>query len=135
MLVDDKPVSAHFIGVLDGVAYLMRSGRDESLARYSVGHLHDINLFQRSIREGLKEADFLRGAEPYKFYWTQRYRSYSDTVVVGRATHGVVPVWFARLWLRVAQFLEHRHTLGELIGILRARSWDARERKRMGLDF
>jgi len=135
MFVDDKPVSSHFIGVLDGVAYLMRSGRDESMARYSIGHIHDINLLQRAIREGLREADFMRGAEPYKFYWTQRYRIYNDTLVAGRVLHGLVPTWFVRVWLRVAQFLEHRHTPRELIGILRARRWDAQERKRMGLDF
>ena len=135
MLVDEVPVSSHFIGVLDGVAYLMRSGRDESYARYSIGHLHDINLFQRSIREGLREADFLRGAEPYKFYWTSRYRLYDDTLVVGRVAHGIVPALFVRLWLRVAQFLEHRHTIPELVGILRVRRWEAKERRRMHLDF
>ena len=135
MLVDDKPASSHFIAVLDGVAYLMRSGRDASLARYSIGHIHDINLFQRAIREGLREADFMRGAEPYKFYWTQRYRIYNDTLVAGRVLHGLLPTWFVRVWLRVAQFLEHRHTPRELIGILRARRWDTQERTRMGLDF
>ncbi|MFC2008822.1 GNAT family N-acetyltransferase [Chloroflexota bacterium] len=135
MLVDEKPASSHFIGVLDRVAYLMRSGRDESLSRYSVGHLHDINLFQRAIHEGLREADFLRGAEPYKFYWTQRYRIYNDTLVAGRIASRAVPVSFVRLWLRAAQFLEHRHTIRELVGILRVRRFEARERKRMQLDF
>lgn len=135
MLVDEVPVSSHFVGVLDGVAYLMRSGRDESYARYSIGHLHDINLFQRAIREGLREADFLRGAEPYKFYWTQRYRTYNDTLVAGRIARGVVPVWLVQLWLSMAQFLEHRHTIPELVGILRVRRWESRERKRMQLDF
>jgi len=135
MMVDGKPVSSHLLGVLDGTIYLMRSGRDESLARYSIGHLHDAHLFQRSIREGLIEADFLRGAEPYKFYWTTRYRIYNDTLVAGRAGHGIVPVRFVRLWLRVAQFCEHRHSAGELLGILRIRRWEARERQRMGLDI
>ena len=135
MMVDGKPVSAHIVGVLDGVAYLMRSGRDESLARYSIGHLHDINLFQRAIREGLWEADFLRGAEPYKFYWTSRYRLYNDILVVGRVAHGLSPVWFVRLWLSVAEFLEHRHTIGEFIGMLRVRRREALERKRMRLDI
>jgi len=135
MCIDGEPVSVHLIGVLDGVLYLIRSGRDIAWADYDVGHLHEGNCLKRAIREGLHEADFLRGAEPYKYYWTKKYRMYNELVVSGCAGLGRMPVDLVRLWLRISQFLEHRHTPRELVAILRIRKREARERKRMFVDM
>ena len=88
-----------------------------------------------AIMEGLHEADFLRGAEPYKYYWAKKCRMYNELVVSGRAGLGTMPVDLVRLWLKISQFLEHRHTPRELVAILRIRRREARERKRMFVDM
>ena len=134
MKVDGRTASVHLVVVLDGVAYLLRSGRDSQFSEHSVGHLHDMQLLRESIEAGLREADFLRGAEPYKFYWTRTYRTYVELIVSGCAGPMPIPASAAYLWLRIARFLSFRHTPRELYGILRIRRWEAQERRRMGLD-
>lgn len=134
MKVSGRMASVHLAVVLDGVAYLLRSGRDSQFSRYSVGHLHDMQLFREVIAAGVREADFLRGAEPYKFYWTRTYRTYVELTVSNYAGPVPIPASAVYLWLRVARFLSHRHTPRELYGILRIRRWEAQERRRMGLD-
>ncbi|MBN1855689.1 MAG: GNAT family N-acetyltransferase [Dehalococcoidia bacterium] len=134
MCIDGEPVSIHFVGVLDGVLYLIRSGRDIAWADYDVGHLHEGDCLKRAIMEGLSEADFLRGAEPYKYYWTKQYRMYNQLVVSGRVGPVMMPVGLVWMWLRISQFLEHRHTPRELAAILRIRRREARERKAMRVD-
>jgi CelD/BcsL family acetyltransferase involved in cellulose biosynthesis len=133
MKVSGQTASVHLVVILDGVAYFLRSGRDSRFSEYSVGHLHYVHLFREAIAAGLWEADFLRGAEPYKFYWTRTYRTYVEVIVIGCAGPMPIPASAAYLWLRIARFLSHRHTPRELYGILRIRRWEAQERRRMGL--
>ena len=135
MKVDGRIASVHLVVVLDGVAYLLRSGRDSQFSEHSVGHLHDMQLLRESIEAGLREADFLRGAEPYKFYWTRTYRTYVELIVTRCAGPMPIPASAAYLWLRIARFLSYRHTPRELYGILRIRRWEAQERRRMGIDL
>ena len=135
MYLDGHSASVHIVLVLDGVAYFLRSGRDTELSRYSIGHIHDLHLLKQAIDSGLREADYLRGAEPYKFYWTQRYRCYVELVVSGRVGAFPMPAVVATAWLRAAQFLSHSHTPHELIQIIRIRWRESRERRRMGIDL
>jgi len=132
--IDDRVASVHIIGVLDGVAYLLRSGRDTQFSRLSIGHMHEVYMLRSAIGEGLREVDFLRGAEPYKFYWTQRYRTYSDLLIGARYRGRPMPVRLQWLFLRAARFLEHGHSPGELIAILKLKRREARERRKMGVD-
>ncbi len=134
MKVSGRTASVRLVVVLDGVAYLLRSGRESQFSEYSVGLLHGMQLFREVMAAGVWEADFLRGAEPYKFYWTRTYRTYVELIVSGGAGSMPIPASAAYLWLRVALFLSHRHTPRELYGILRIRRWEAQERRRMGLD-
>lgn len=133
MTIDGAVASVHFSCVLDGVAYLMRSGRDTSFAKYDVGHLHDLRLFRSWIAERRHEADFLRGAEPYKFYWTSQYRVYRELLATVAGRRGGVSVRLARIWIRMAGFFSHRHPPAEVLAYLRMRRVTRRELAKMGV--
>jgi CelD/BcsL family acetyltransferase involved in cellulose biosynthesis len=133
MQIDGTTVSAHFVLALDGAAYLMRSGRDIRYADYDVGHLHEYHLFRQWIALRLREVDFLRGAEPYKFYWTRNYRVYNDLLVVRNWSFGAVSLLCARSWLRLSRFLSHRHPPREVIAYIRARRATRKELRNMGI--
>ena len=131
--IDGKTASTHLVLVLDGVAYMMRSGRDTSFAKYDVGHLHDLRLLRKWIAMGLREADFLRGAEPYKFYWTPHHRVYVELLAVGSRQRGGVPLSVARVWMRIARFIAHRHPPREVLAYLRQQRGARRELRKMNI--
>lgn len=133
--VGGRPTSVCFNVVLDGVVYVMRSGRDTSFAEYSVGHIHDSRLFRRWIAEGRREVDFLRGAEPYKFYWTRRYRRYVELIAARAGGASGIPLPVARAWIALSRFLSHRHPPRELLYYLRLRWAIPRELRQMGIDL
>lgn len=133
MDLDGRAVSAHLVVVLDGVAYMMRSGRDTSLGKLSIGHLHDLKLFAHYINAGCTEVDFLRGAEPYKFYWTRHYRRYVECFAVRSGPLRGLSLSAARTWIWLSQFLSHRHPPGEVLAYIRQRRAISRELRRMGL--
>jgi CelD/BcsL family acetyltransferase involved in cellulose biosynthesis len=131
MLLDGAIVSSHFALVLDGITYLMRSGRDTSYAAYDVGHLHDYALFRGWTTAGGREVDFLRGAEPYKFYWTRNYRAYVELLAVRGGRFCSVSLRCTRMWVRVSRFLAHRHPPRELLAYVKSRRAEKRELRKM----
>ncbi|TFH36478.1 MAG: GNAT family N-acetyltransferase [Dehalococcoidia bacterium] len=133
MTIDGVVVSVHFVLVLDGVAYLMRSGRDTSFAEYGIGHLHELRSFRRWIAEGLREADLLRGSEPYKFYWTRNYRVYAECVALRGTVAGSLSLLGARAWIWLARFIAHRHPPREILAYLRTQHAMKRELSAMGV--
>lgn len=54
--------------------YSYLSSFNPELARYSPGRVIILHAIKEAIREGAKEFDFLRGAEPYKYTWGARDR-------------------------------------------------------------
>lgn len=133
LVIDGVTASVHFVCVLDGIAHMMRSGRDTSFAEYDVGHLHDLRLFRKWIAQRQSEADFLRGAEPYKFYWTRRYRSYNEMLAAPPIEYGGVHLRMAYWWMRLARFLAYRHPPKEIFAYLRMRRFTRQELKKMGV--
>ncbi len=131
--IDGVSVSAYFACVLDSVGYMMRSGRDTAFLDYDVGHLHDYGLFRKWIATGLREADLLRGAEPYKFYWTRKYRVYKELTVVRSGISARLSLTVVRFWMRAARFLGYRHPPGELLAYMRTRRANMRELRTMGV--
>jgi CelD/BcsL family acetyltransferase involved in cellulose biosynthesis len=131
--LDGTPVSVHFVVVVDRVAYMMRSGRDTSLAEFSIGHVHDLQLFNHYIDAGCKEVDLLRGAEPYKFYWTRDYRRYIECLAVRRGLVRGLSLRAARTWIWLSQFVSHRHPPSEVLAYVRQRRAIRRELRRMGI--
>ncbi len=133
MQLNGTTVSTHFTLVLDGVAYFMRSGRDVAYADYDIGHLHDYLLLQEWIGAGLREADFLRGAEPYKFYWTRNYRIYHELLAVRGGALGGLRLSIVSAWLRLSRFLSVRHPPRELLAYMRMQRATKNELRRMGI--
>jgi CelD/BcsL family acetyltransferase involved in cellulose biosynthesis len=133
-LLDDHMVSVHLCAVLDGVVYLLRSGRDPALARYSVGHLHELRMLRSWVAAGLYEADLLRGAEPYKYYWTRKQRTYVELYVSAFRGARAAPLRLENSWRWLVRFLRARHSARELWSYVVLRRREARERRRMGVE-
>lgn len=133
LTLDERTVSVHFAAILDRCVYMLRSGRDPSLADFSIGHLHDLRLFRAWIAAGIAEADFLRGAEPYKFYWTRNYRTYVELIACGGKGSRVFSPRVVRAWVWFTRFAAARHSPRELFAYLSLRRREARERRLMGV--
>ena len=63
-------------------------GFENSLARFSPGNLLIRFAMERAIREGAREFDFLRQAEPYKYKWGARDRLNTRIVVRPESSAG-----------------------------------------------
>ncbi|MFW6056807.1 MAG: GNAT family N-acetyltransferase [Chloroflexota bacterium] len=125
--IDGEVISVHLVLTLDGVLYFLRSGRSLRYQNYGIGHLHDMMMMQRAVGRGMHEVDFLRGTEPYKYYWARDDRTYVNLVITRRTKTTVWGSSLVAARLRVSAFLEHRHTPSELVAILRIRWREAAE--------
>lgn len=65
--LDGRPVAATISFRYDGVFYLYNSAYDMSLRQISPGLILVARLIRRSISEGARRFDFLRGRERYKY--------------------------------------------------------------------
>ena len=78
LTVNDIPVSASY-----SLKYKQRlcnclNGFEPEYAAYSVGNLLHMKVIEKCIQNDFKEYDFMKGDEPYKFYWTNKYRRNSN---------------------------------------------------------
>jgi CelD/BcsL family acetyltransferase involved in cellulose biosynthesis len=74
LTVDDEPVAATYNYVFGKKLYYVLGGFNPAYSRFSVGHLLHQKAIEDCIIHGISEYDFLKGDEPYKFLWTNRYR-------------------------------------------------------------
>ena len=74
LTVNDKPIAGLHCLEYNYRMYGGLSGFDPNYAKYSVGSLALMGLIEKCIKKGVKEIDFMKGAEPYKFKWTKTYR-------------------------------------------------------------
>jgi CelD/BcsL family acetyltransferase involved in cellulose biosynthesis len=70
-------VAGRIVGALYGFVHQRRfhcylMGFDPELARFSLGSLMFDHAIRAAIHEGVKEFDFLRGTEAYKYRWGPR---------------------------------------------------------------
>ena len=70
--VGDRPLAATFSFALDNTLYLYNSAYDPATARLSPGYVLVSHLIEEAIEEGLKQFDFLRGPERYKYQFGAR---------------------------------------------------------------
>jgi len=82
LMIDNKVASALWSFIYNRKFYAATVARDENYAKYSVGHLHYMFLIKDAIKKNLREFDFLKGEEPYKFYWTNKVRNYMSVTVI-----------------------------------------------------
>ncbi|HEX5412585.1 MAG TPA: GNAT family N-acetyltransferase [Terriglobia bacterium] len=67
-------IGARIVAVLHGFAsgqrwYCYQTGFDPGFQKFSPGTVVQGQVIERAIEEGLDELDFLRGDEPYKYWW------------------------------------------------------------------
>ena len=74
LVADDEPVSALLNFEYKQKAYAKISAFDPEYSRYSVCNLAHAKYIEKCIQKGIKEYDFLKGDELYKFRFTKNYR-------------------------------------------------------------
>ncbi|MFC1847906.1 GNAT family N-acetyltransferase [Chloroflexota bacterium] len=132
LTVDGETASAVYSYVYNGKFYASTMARDIRYSRYSVGHLHYMFLIKDAIGRHLQEFDFLRGDEPYKFYWTKSVRRYLQITVIGRGRFPGISLKWIRIFLRACAM--RRFGLRESYHLRRMMKREAQELRRMGLN-
>lgn len=74
LTVKDEPIAAHFCFEYQRKMYFALSGYDLNFSKYSVSSLLTLKIIEKCIEKNLTEFDFMKGDEPYKFKWTNKYR-------------------------------------------------------------
>lgn len=65
--IDEKRVACALTFIVDNIAYVYNSGFDLMYAHLSVGFLNHVFSLSRSMDQGIKIVDFMRGNERYKY--------------------------------------------------------------------
>lgn len=68
--------------------FYYQAGFDEAWEKYSVGVVLMAACIKKMIREGVKEFDFLRGEDSYKFDWTDKQRENLFITVIRKSLVG-----------------------------------------------
>jgi CelD/BcsL family acetyltransferase involved in cellulose biosynthesis len=71
---NDEPVSALYAYEYNGKLYAYLSGFDPEYSNYRPGYMIIRRMIQYAAKKGLREFDFLRGAEQYKNRWGTNVR-------------------------------------------------------------
>jgi len=130
LLVDSEVASAEYGFIYNQKFYCAISARDVKYSEYSVGHLHQMFLIKYAIEKGLREFDFLRGDEPYKFHWTESSRRYINFVIGKKGPCSSLRLKLIRAFLRLYEIKQY--SLKEIYYIYLMRKKEAKQRKKMG---
>jgi hypothetical protein len=84
LTVNDIPVAAKYSIKYKQKLSACLSGFDPKYASYSVGKLLLIKVIEKCIKEEIKEYDFMKGDESYKFSLTNKYRRNSSIKFVNK---------------------------------------------------
>jgi len=129
--VDGEMASAEYCFVYNGKLYAATAARDLRYSQYSIGHLHYMFLAKEAINRHLHEFDFLKGDEPYKFYWTKSARKYIEILTVKKGVFSELRIQFLQRFLHI--YWISRYSLREAYSLyLLKRKWN-KEKKLMGL--
>jgi CelD/BcsL family acetyltransferase involved in cellulose biosynthesis len=74
LTVDDKPVAAQYCLEYNQRMHYGLGGFDPNYSKYGVGNLITDMVLEKCVERNIKEYDFMKGDEPYKFEWTTRCR-------------------------------------------------------------
>ena len=74
LTVNDEPIAGLYCLEYNQRMYAAVSGFDPDYSRYSVGNLLFAKVIEKCIERKIEEFDFMKGDEPYKFGWTEKYR-------------------------------------------------------------
>jgi CelD/BcsL family acetyltransferase involved in cellulose biosynthesis len=131
LVVDGEIASAEYAFVYNHKFYCTTSARDIDYAKYNVGHLHQMFLIKYAIEKGLREFDFLRGNEPYKFHWTESSRRYMNLVIGKKGLSSGLRLKLILAFLRLHEIKQY--SLKEIYYIYLMRRREAWQRKEMGV--
>jgi len=131
LTVDDEMVAAEYGFVYNGKFYSATAARDIRYSEYSIGHLHHMFMIKAAIENGLQEFDFLKGDEPYKFYWTKSARKYMQLVMIKKGLCPGIRLKSIRAFLRLYELSQYG--LRELYSLYLIKRRERREKTRMGL--
>src|SRR4030042_3360707 len=129
--INGAMASGEFGYIYNDKLYGATAGRDVKYAKYSIGHLHYMFMIKDAIKRGLRELDFLKGAEPYKFYWTKSVRKYINVLVINRGVFSDLRLRLVHIFLRLWEI--RQYSLKEIY-FLRLLKWkEEKEMRKMGL--
>jgi len=132
LTVGNEMASGEYGFVYNRKFYAFTGARDTRYPKYSVGHLHGMYLIKYAINNHLQEFDFLRGEEPYKFYWTKSTRKYIEIRIIKRGYFPGLSIKLLHAFLRVYQI--RQYSLREIYSLYFIKRREREEKKRMGLD-
>jgi CelD/BcsL family acetyltransferase involved in cellulose biosynthesis len=131
LTIDNEIVSFLYGFLHNRKLYAVTTARDIRYSKYSVGHLHAVYSIREAIKSRFTEVDFLKGDEPYKFYWTKSARKYSRVLVTENCNYSRFLFKLLGKWLRLLEI--RRYSLRELYSIYKIKQTESRERMRMKL--
>ena len=102
--------------------YAMTVARDIRYARFELGHIHYWYVIREAFQRRLKEFDFLRGDEAYKFKWTGEFRKYQHLLISGIKPFGKANIVYHYLLIKMIRFIRNRHSLKEIFSLVRLRA-------------
>lgn len=129
--IDGRMANAKYGYVYNHKFYAVTVARDTRYSEYSIGHLHDKFLIEEMIGRQLKEFDYSRGDEPYKFYWAKSARKYMQVVIIGKGLYTGIRFKFLRVFLRLYAIRQNGLRASYRLRLMRKRQEE--EKKRMGL--
>lgn len=107
--------------------------RDLRYSENRVGHLHNMYSIRGAIAKQLREYDFLRGDEPYKFNWTDQFRRYVRVTITTNNYCPRLRLRFLNLFLFLAEIIRYKYSLKDLYSFYRQERIQRREKRRIGL--
>ena len=129
--IDGRMANAQYGYVYNHKFYAVTTARDTRYAEYSIGHLHDKFLIEEMIGRQLKEFDYSRGDEPYKFYWAKSARKYIQVLIIRKGLCTGIRFKFLRVFLRLYAIRQNGLRASYRLRLMRKRQ--EKEKKRMGL--
>jgi CelD/BcsL family acetyltransferase involved in cellulose biosynthesis len=81
LMVDGISVAGQYNFIYHNTVYYHSAGFNPDWAENNVGNVLQFYAVEDSIRKGVKEFDFLRGNEQYKYTWTKQEHTSVDTVI------------------------------------------------------
>jgi CelD/BcsL family acetyltransferase involved in cellulose biosynthesis len=79
LTADGKPIATQFCLEYNQRIHAVLSGFDPAYSSYSVGNLIILKILEKCIEKKVREYDFMRGDESYKFTWRAELRRNLDT--------------------------------------------------------
>ena len=88
LFADENVISAVFGFEYNGRFYYANQTFDPAYSKYSPGSLHILRLILEAIENRVKEFDFLKGDEAYKFLWTRLTRDNTQVTLTRKTVLG-----------------------------------------------